>query len=153
MKMSLQRLGDNPKDHDGTFKGFDSEGDGDIGGVSGARPDAYAKLQKNKQATSTSQFMTDVNATPSQFIPWRIYPKPPPPHWHWKDKEAALAAGLPPEEQFEFAKCIIPGKQAIGPNQTVRTFRLDDTGVFQVYSDSLEEGDGGFYESLAIFRL
>ena len=36
MNYSLQRLGDNPRDHDGVFQGFPT----DIGGANGVRPDA-----------------------------------------------------------------------------------------------------------------
>src|ERR1700761_588871 len=88
MAISLQRLGDNPKDYDGVY-----------------------------QATNT------------EFKPWRIYPKPPPPRWHWYDKQKAQP-GKPPgeeEEEFDFGTCEIPGKEE------GFTFKLDKTGVYQVY--------------------
>ncbi|KAI5119039.1 hypothetical protein M0805_005905 [Coniferiporia weirii] len=116
MRLSHQRLGDNPRDHDGAFSGLD-EGLQDVVGV---RADAeYNSRAKPK----------------SQFKPWRIYPKPPPPHWHWKNEKPAppnsLATG-PDEEVFEFSECEIPEGYDL-------EFGLDDEGVYQVYEKTKGE--------------
>lgn len=120
MRVSLQRLGDNPRDHDGYFTGLDPK----IADVSGVRPDADIpedtflgpedKLQK------------------SPHKPWRIYPKPPSPHWRWAADtepvhESDEKAG---KEEFAFEECEIPASHD-GWN-----FGLDETGVYQVYNTS-----------------
>ncbi|PCH40282.1 AMP deaminase [Wolfiporia cocos MD-104 SS10] len=112
MLRSGQRLGFNPKDHDGMFTGLDE----DIAGVSGVRPDAdYANRVPPK----------------SPFSKWRIYPKPPPPHWHWKGNNTVVPSHSGHddsyEEQFEFQNCEIPAPDSY-------RFELDEKGVFQVYA-------------------
>ncbi|KZV85080.1 AMP deaminase [Exidia glandulosa HHB12029] len=119
MSQSLQRLGDNPRDHDAHFNGF---ADRSFGDVAGARPDAPAEsdgLERDK---------------PEMSRPWRVYPRPPPPHWHWVDpaqrKPASKAGGdEEDEEEFDFAACEIPGKDENG-----WTYKMDDRGVYQVYA-------------------
>jgi AMP deaminase len=110
MRLSLQRLGDNPRDHDGYFSGLDPE----VPDVSGVRPDA----------------VYDASAVPqSPFAPWRIYPKPLPPHWRWTDAtEPVLGASPYHGEEFVFGDCEIPGLDPRG-------FEIDEKGVFQVYED------------------
>lgn len=115
MVKSRQRIGDNPKDHDGHFPGLDDH----IADVSGARPDA--DFRSNRPA-------------PSQFEPWKIYPEPPPPHWHWTDKEKVVSSEEPssrPTGDFVYEECHIPGAHPW-------TFEVDDKGVFQIYD---HEGD------------
>ncbi len=114
MRLSKQRLGDNPRDHDGIFTGLGEE----IAGPSGVRPDA------------------DYSPKPgpiNMFEPWKIYPRPPPPHWHWKGDESSapdsVGARVPEPEEFDFSQCHIPGADD-------REFRIDDRGVYQVYDDS-----------------
>ena len=115
MKLSLQRLGDNPKDHDGAFTGLRE----DLQDVVGVRPDALHYPQ--------------VASPELKFDPWTIYPKPPPPHWHWKDRVTVTSdSSSHEEEEFEFDKCLIPGQDKL-------SFGLDDTGVYQVYTT---EGEG-----------
>ncbi|EJD50398.1 AMP deaminase [Auricularia subglabra TFB-10046 SS5] len=103
---SLQRLGDNPRDYDGSWDGF---ADPSYGDVVGARPDAPMECEKEEGTSSLK--------------PWRIYPKPPPPHWHWTPRPDEDE-----EEEFDFAKCDVPGSD---PNGWV--YRLDERGVYQVY--------------------
>ncbi|OJA07507.1 hypothetical protein AZE42_09220 [Rhizopogon vesiculosus] len=107
---SLQRLGDNPRDHDGVFHGV-TEG---LADVSGVKPDANLSL-----AASTE----------SLHGPWTIYPKPPPPHWRFTAKETIISAGgrVTPEDQFNLSQCEIPGNHEW-------EFEIDDKGVYQVYS-------------------
>jgi len=111
MQRSKQRLGDNPKDYDGHFKGISE----DIADVSGVRPDA-----KNTPPPSTHN-----------YEPWKIYPRPPPPHWHWADKKAISAdrQHVQGDEEFQFEDYEIPGPHPW-------TFHLDDKGVYQVYDAS-----------------
>ncbi|THH30051.1 hypothetical protein EUX98_g4133 [Antrodiella citrinella] len=110
MLVSGQRLGFNPKDHDGVFTGLDDH----LADVSGVRPNAdYAS--------------SDAPAE-SPFSPWRIYPKPPPPHWHLRPEDGALAShsSEPGDEEFDFHSCQIPGNHEW-------VYKIDEKGVFQVY--------------------
>lgn len=119
MIRSRQRLGDNPKDHDGHFPGLD---DG-IADVSGVRPDSDFKSN---------------NPPPSPFKPWRVYPPPPPPHWHWTDKEKVVSAegnSARTDGDFVFEDCAIPERHSW-------EFDIDDKGVFQVYENI--QGTDGF---------
>ncbi|CCM04943.1 uncharacterized protein FIBRA_07140 [Fibroporia radiculosa] len=111
MLRSGQRLGFNPKDHDGVFTGLDET----IATVSGVIPDADYESHSPPK---------------SQFQPWRIYPKPPPPHWHWKGRNTVIPSQNlleeSSEEEFSFEKCETPGPD------TWR-FELDERGVYQVF--------------------
>ena len=120
MQVSLQRLGDNPRDHDGHFHGLDSK----ITDVSGVRPDADISAYTSPDS--------EVKLPRSPFKPWRIYPRPPPPHWHWTDDTEPVhgdetEAG---KEEFVFEKCEIPR------SHNGWDFELDETGVYQVYNAS-----------------
>jgi AMP deaminase len=113
MRFSRQRLGDNPRDHDGSFTGLDE----DLQDVVGVRPDAdYASRMKPKH----------------QFPRWKIYPEPLPPHWHFKEdaivapNEAKVTTSA--KEAFDYSKCEIPGEDA-------RAFVMDERGVYQVYAE------------------
>ncbi|TFY76081.1 hypothetical protein EWM64_g7931 [Hericium alpestre] len=115
--VSSQRLGDNPRDHDGVFHGLLPN----VADVSGVRPDAdlsnYELPESNEEAANRK--------------PWQIYPKPPRPHWHWTAEKEVVSGGDNEEQQeegFEFEKCEIPGGHSWD-------FKLDDTGVYQVYED------------------
>ncbi|KXN87062.1 AMP deaminase [Leucoagaricus sp. SymC.cos] len=112
MLKSRQRLGDDPRDYDGTFEGADEE----HAGVCGLRPDA-----DNSKA----------NTTPTQqtFKSWKIYPKPPPPFWHWKSKEVLSHDEEAGGDGFKFEDCEIPESH-------LWTFELDEKGVYQVYETS-----------------
>jgi len=113
MLVSGQRLGFNPKDHDGVFTGLDDH----LTDVSGVRPNAnYAA--SNPPADSP-------------FSPWRIYPKPPPPHWHLRPEDGAPASHPvePGDEEFDIMNCKIPGKHEW-------VFEIDEKGVFQVYENA-----------------
>jgi AMP deaminase len=107
---SLQRLGDNPRDHDGNFKGI-AEGFADVSGV---KPNVD---------------LTSARALESLYEPWKIYPKPPPPHWHFSPKKDVFTADghvTPGDEEFDFSTCQIPGPQSW-------EFEIDSKGVYQVY--------------------
>jgi len=112
MAASLQRLGDNPRDHDGHFHGF-SDAAADVNGL---RPDA----------PSPSSHLSNTKV----FEPWKIYPPPPPPHWHWSPKTPAGPTGKQSSpdanEDFDFAKCEIPAAHSW-------EYEIDDKGVFQLY--------------------
>ncbi|KAF8555256.1 AMP deaminase [Imleria badia] len=113
---SLQRLGDNPRDHDGHFDGI-AEG---FAGVSGVQPDVdFAKAR----------------VAESPYKAWKIYPKPPPPHWHFTAKHDAPAPDgrvTTEDEEFDFSTCPIPDSHPW-------EFRIDDKGVYQVYFTTGDE--------------
>lgn len=116
IRVSQQRLGDNPRDHDGVFRGFkDNAGD-----VSGIKPDA-----------SPASVCT---AADDKFSSWKIYPPPPPPHWHYKDQRHSSGIG-DHEKPFDFSKCQIPESHSW-------EYRLDEKGVFQIYSDAQTDSKG-----------
>jgi AMP deaminase len=109
---SLQRLGDNPRDHDGVFHGLPPSS----AGVASVLPDA--------DPTTFSQLPTH-----SAFEPWKVYPRPPEPHWQERasgDKVLKGHRAAPERETFEYKECEIPGKHEWA-------FKIDDRGVFQVY--------------------
>ncbi|KAF8517415.1 hypothetical protein BU17DRAFT_91874 [Hysterangium stoloniferum] len=122
IRVSCQRLGDNPKDHDGVFAGFEN----DAGEVAGIKPDAPL----------------DSLCPPSEdkFPRWKIYPRPPPPHWHYKSHSVSAENG---DEIFDFPQCQIP-------DADFWNFKMDEKGVFQVYSDKLE---GNFIHSCLCEKL
>ncbi|KAL1722966.1 hypothetical protein EV715DRAFT_287007 [Schizophyllum commune] len=113
MLRSNQRLGDNPKDYDGQFKGLD---------------DAHADVSGMRPGTNYATNNPDKVDKPAE--PWKIYPTPPPPHWHWRDT-AAVHSDNTKVEEFRFENCPIPGAHEWD-------FEIDDRGVFQVYKDNAE---------------
>ena len=108
ISISNQRLGDNPRDHDGVFHGI-AEGISDVMGV---RPEASRSYE----------------STQEQFEPWSIYPRPPPPHWHWTADQAVSSGTQSTCEKFDFSKCEIPGVHGWD-------FEIDEKGIYQVYHD------------------
>jgi len=106
--VSSQRLGDNPRDHDGVFHGI-AEGISDVMGV---RPEAAGSFEPIKE----------------QFEPWRIYPRPPPPHWHWTADQAVSSGTASTTDVFDFTRCEIPGAHEWD-------FEIDDKGIYQIYHD------------------
>ncbi|WWD17887.1 AMP deaminase [Kwoniella shandongensis] len=142
MELSNQRLGDNPRDHDGQFHGFTPRSYGDVMGL---KP----------------QVDQDVCEDPAQNEPdslpsWKIYPPPPGPHWHWKPTtggphpepapaDAAEQQGATSSynttrdsDVFKIEDCEIPG--ADDPS---RTFEMNDEGVFTVYSTASPSSSNG----------
>ncbi|TFK63050.1 AMP deaminase [Pluteus cervinus] len=121
MLKSRQRLGDDPRHYDGHFHQINDE----HAGVAGIRPD--------------SDLIQDEGPSPP-FNPWKIYPEPPPPHWHWTDKEKVVSSSnrhpSPGQaaDEFNFEECEIPGGHEW-------SFKIDDTGVYQVYDDT-HPGEG-----------
>ncbi|KZV73172.1 AMP deaminase [Peniophora sp. CONT] len=129
MRYSCQRLGDNPRDHDGLFKGFND----DLADVSGVRPD----VDVNR---------SDILSTEERYKTWKIRPKPPPPHWHWTSSKEMVT--LPngteeteDDEEFEEDLAEVPGADDDGFD-----FQLDERGVFQVYADVKAENKKPVYE-------
>lgn len=109
MAVSGQRLGDDPRDHDGVFHGT-AEGISDVMGV---RPEVTGSYEPVKE----------------QFKPWRIYPPPPPPHWHWTADQAVSAGKADYSDVFDFTQFEIPGAHEW-------EFEIDDKGIYQVYHDA-----------------
>ncbi|TFK33050.1 AMP deaminase [Crucibulum laeve] len=118
MLKSCQRLGDDPRDHDGQFPGIDDE----HAGVSCVKP-------------STDWHTNQPPREEENPKPWKIYPKPPPPHWHWTDKEQVVSSDghHTDKDEFMFEDCEVPG------SQDGWSFKIDDKGVFQVYEDKKPE--------------
>lgn len=111
MRLSNQRLGDNPKDHDGVFPGINEN----VADVCGVRPDSPDNWKRSSA---------------SEQQPWRIYPKPPPPHWHWMDRDkVAPGDGYTTLEEFDFVQCEIPERHEWD-------FELDESGVYQVFEET-----------------
>jgi AMP deaminase len=107
MFKSCQRLGDNPRDHDGVFKGLNDA----ITDVSGVRPES-----DHLQAPPAA----------SPFKPWKIYPSPPPPRWQFSDERAAIRVDGTAERVNDDVDSQMPGEHPF-------IFKIDDTGVFHVY--------------------
>lgn len=109
MAASSQRLGDDPRDHDGVFYGT-AEGISDVMGV---RPEVTGSYEPVK----------------GQFKPWRIYPPPPPPHWHWTADQAVSSGKADHSDVFDFTQFEIPGAHEW-------EYEIDDKGIYQVYHDT-----------------
>ena len=155
MEISLQRLGDDPRDFDGTFTGI-QEGHAD---VSGLRADA--------DPFSSEKPLGPEHGGKPEFGRWNIYPAPPPAHWHWQgstsdgkhivgeggegfDESKRDAQGdvkLVPVDNFKEEKEKSRGtngsdgfdmKDAVIPGKDTRnwTFAVDSEGVYQVYEAS-----------------
>lgn len=125
MRLSKQRLGDNPQHYDGTFCDLDEEQKG----VVRMRPDKTLTKDTSEKRT---------------FNKWRIYPSPPPPHWHWKGKQPTppLSSAVDnSDEAFDFSKSL-----SDIPQEDSHDFKLDDQGVYQVY-------DGGNGECTINLKL
>ena len=137
MQLSLQRLGDNPRDYDGHFLGLDPK----TADVSGVRPDADISVY-------TSPGSED-KLPKFPHKPWRIYPKPPPPHWHWTADTEPVHGAKEPEagkEVFVFKKCEIPR------SHDGWSFELDEMGVYQVYDTSGSLGFSAIFLHLTSSR-
>ncbi|WVQ97309.1 AMP deaminase [Kwoniella sp. CBS 9459] len=131
LELSNQRLGDNPKDHDGSFHGFVPRASGDVFSL------------KPEVEQETCERPLDASAQPDDLPTWKIYPPPPPPHWHWKPShggphpEPTSSDGTTKTESitardsqiFEKEDCVIPGQ-----DEHQRSFALNDEGVFTVYA-------------------
>ncbi|KAI5455542.1 AMP deaminase [Naganishia albida] len=148
MEISLQRLGDDPRDYDGTFTGI-RQGHAD---VSGLRADADPFNSEKKGEGKP------------EFGRWNIYPSPPPAHWHWQgstsdgkkivgeggegfDESKRDAGGevkLVPVDNFKEEKEKSRGtngsdgfdmKDADVPGADGRgwSFKMDSEGVYQIY--------------------
>lgn len=111
ISISNQRLGDNPRDHDGIFHGI-AEGYSDAMGV---RPEV--------PLTGSYEPMQE------QFEPWHIYPRPPPPHWNRTADQAVSSGTHSPCEVFDFSRCEIPCAHEW-------EFEIDEKGIYQVYHDA-----------------
>ena len=131
MELSNQRLGDNPRDRDGQFRGFNPASAADINGL---KADADPEIAESLPADADKEEKA-----------WNIYPPPPPPHWHWKPAQdgpkvesSSKTAGLggPGESSggrdshaFNYEDCEIPGPDP-------REFAINDDGVFEVWTQA-----------------
>lgn len=137
LELSLQRLGDDPRDHDGTFQGFFPASCSDINGL---KPDADLSRSENPEMAGPG------GSTDSKLEAWKIYPPPPPPHWHWTPAENGVkpdfagrngdgnGSGSGPSTGnrdglvFKFEDCEIPGEATRRCESA-----LNDEGVYQVW--------------------
>lgn len=133
MELSNQRLGDNPRDHDGTFRGFKGDG-ADVFGLKSDLDPAGCELPPDRSVAPK----------------WQMNPPPPPPHWKWdgaRPEHAEHAKRAPAEHddktvtenkqttqtpEFDRAACEIPDQDAS------RDFVMNDEGVYVV----VESGGG-----------
>ncbi|TXT11231.1 hypothetical protein VHUM_01982 [Vanrija humicola] len=131
MMLSNQRLGDNPRDYDGTFQGFAHEGAGDVGGL---KPNAVVN---QCEAAANGEA-------------WKMNPPPPPPHWKWSHAQGKPVDPMASEGQnggveshgdleFVFDPKAVPGPEPEGKR---RRFGLNDEGVYQVFDANDADKDG-----------
>ena len=142
MELSNQRLGDNPRDHDGSFNGFFPRSSGDIMGLK-----ADVDVQTCEDPSSSSA--AGSKDTP-QLKPWNIYPPPPPPQWHWKPAEDGIkpessggnklqglgepgrSSGGRDSHAFNIEECEIPGESS-----TPCQFGFNSEGVYEVWYEDI----------------
>lgn len=138
MRLSRQRLEDDPRSYDGEFWCDDvsvppAPADGDAGAPN--------------QQSSTADDGEGKRAR-APFPPWKIYPEPPRPHWEpgpsastalpdhaWKqsaltDEESKEAWK---KNEFRFEECEVPGIDETRGGGQGWDFEMDDKGVYQVY--------------------
>ncbi|QRV92490.1 AMP deaminase [Ceratobasidium sp. AG-Ba] len=117
MFVSLQQLGDDPRDYDGVF--------------TGPPPANLTGRPSGLHATPRT-----ASANDPQWKPWKIYPPPPPPHWKFKAPNARAPEASERHEDgdipFEFSRCEIPGVD-------VWEWEMDERGVFQVYDNVIAQ--------------
>lgn len=136
MRLSNQRLGDNPRDHDGAHVPT-----GDMCDVSGLRadvPDSAWGVDRPSGSTSNAKENGEVDSQPK----WKMHPPAPPPHWHPNnflpnavrpaikheyESERRYVGG---NEEFDFNSIEIPGVDEEWE------YALDDRGVFQIYDST-----------------
>lgn len=117
MKLSRQRLEDNPANYDGQYSGT---------------PRCASNLPL------PSDDVAPLRASP-QFSPWEIYPPPPSPHWKERDPYSEATETTQEIEEreakrreFSWEKVRIPGKEVEGKR---KKYELDGNGVYQVYDE------------------
>lgn len=160
MRCSLQRLGDNPRDQDGSLNRSVLGKGRDIYDVATLRADA-PRSSWTDDLNADTEPPTLPSAAPAGSLPnsavgetpWKIYPPPPPPHWrpglgdHKPDEPRKNVSG---DEEFDFASCDIPGVDEKGWE-----YAIDDKGVFQIYEKKVETSVEGSSTSLDLvdYRL
>lgn len=120
MRLSRQRLEDNPANYDGSYSGT---------------PGASSPLPLPSE---TNPHVNITDSDSPRFKPWAIYPPPPSPHWKERDpySEALetteeIAEREKERRKFDWAKVEIPGKEKEGKQ---KGYGLDANGVYQVYN-------------------
>lgn len=148
MRLSLQRLGDNPRDIDRDTASAPlpaEECD-----VAGLRADCDTRWESLENGPPT-----EGNQENGARKPWMIYPAPPPPHWHptrstnppshiqkklTTNSDASARKHVSGFEEFDFASCDIPG---LVPDDGTTDgggwdYAIDERGVYQVYASSAD---------------
>ncbi|KAI5480450.1 AMP deaminase [Pseudohyphozyma bogoriensis] len=129
MRLSRQRMEDNPANYDGLYS-----------------PSPSPIGTPNPDPSSTSAIADD-DPEP-KFKPWTIYPPPPTPHWKERDPFAEstetteeIAQREAKRREFHWEKAEVPGRELEGKR---KRFELDANGVYQVYES--EESTTPAYE-------
>lgn len=153
MRLSLQRLGDNPRDHDELS--FERPINEDACDVSGLRSDSAEGEWFSSPSSSIPSSSSVKGKEPSTKTlgkgeeerekktrhghgPWKMQPPPPPPHWHPNVSPDRPGATLESRrfvggnEEFDYASIEIPGEGEEGMGMGW-WYAMDDRGVFQVY--------------------
>lgn len=112
IKLSCQRLEDNPRDYDGEFAPAPDSTTASFEPAS--RPDTSAAVQSSSREPRWSK--------------WRINPPPPPAHWH-----KSSSTTKPVTERVVHAQDELDESAWDMPGRHMFEFALDDQGVFQVY--------------------
>lgn len=116
MRLSRQRLEDNPANYDGDFSPSPS-------------PSSSQVNLENPLAPSSAP----------EIKPWVIYPPPPKPHW--KERDPFAEATETTEEitekeakrrEFHWQDVVIPEREVAGRR---KRFEMDGNGVYQVYQE------------------
>ena len=135
IRLSCQRLEDNPINYDGDFAppkdststsashpNFREE-------VSSATTDPL--LQEPRKGNLPSNLHSSRDGDSLLNLPrWHIYPKPPKPHWESRDPFAVqiTSESSPEQQEFNFSDCEIPGEHPF-------VYEMDKQGVYQIYED------------------
>ena len=160
MALSCQRLGDNPRDHDGTFRGFYPPSSADVNSL---KPEVNQDLAE--VFPPPDKILPEEKNEITDFPTWKIYPPPPPPHWHWKPAEDGVRPEGPGEgvglqyqnsiqgrddpsgpgpstggrdsHAFQIQDCEIPRSESIKCD-----FGLNEEGVFEVWYEESAPSNG-----------
>lgn len=128
MRLSRQRLEDDPRSYDGEFWCDDVD------------PSSSSATPPSQGADGSNDHIRRAEAP---FPPWKIYPEPPRPHWEpapssahslpdsaWKVSEGEDKPQK--KNEFVFGECELPGRVETGSGRGW-DFEMDERGVYQVY--------------------
>lgn len=133
IRLSCQRLEDNPANYDGEFAPPKNSTS-----AATSRPPSPERATFSNRKKDANEGGDKAAPGPSAgeskeapaFSKWTIYPPPPAPHWESKAKSSD--PDIEPAREFRMEDCEIPGEHPF-------VFELDKQGIFQVY-ESAETG-------------